>query len=73
MESLNEDSEDSVEFEYGNFSLDISVDQAKELCLLLRKNEAENTKFLNDLESKIENYLFENMTLEDAEDYFYEN
>ena len=55
------------------FNLNLTVEQAKQLCLVLRKNEPSNTKFLNDLETLITNYLFANMTLEEADDFFYEN
>ena len=53
--------------------IEMDLEEAKQLCLLLRKNEEQNTRFLHNLETSVSNYLFENMTIKDGSDFFYEN
>ncbi len=65
--------EEFDEIPMSNFELSISVDEAKELWKALRKTESENSRFLNNLELKIMNYLSNNISIEEAEEFFNEN
>ena len=66
---IQEQNQDDIE----NFELSLSIDQAKELCLLLRRRQADGSFFLNNLEVRISNYLSEVMSIGEAEDFFNEN
>ncbi|MCR5699278.1 MAG: hypothetical protein K6G52_06520 [Treponemataceae bacterium] len=62
-----------VEPEIENFELSLTLEQAKELCLLLRKRQSGHSYFLNNLELKITDYLSDVMSIGEAEEFFNEN
>ena len=66
---IQEQNQDDIE----NFELSLSIDQAKELCLLLRRRQSDGSFFLNNLEVRISNYLSEVMSIGEAEEFFNEN
>ncbi|MGP1586867.1 MAG: hypothetical protein ACTTHG_00835 [Treponemataceae bacterium] len=55
-----------------NFQLDMNIQEVKELCLFFRSLSFEKTKFITDLETELENYLFNTMTIDEAERFFNE-
>lgn len=55
------------------FDYSFSVEQAKELCYFIRKN---NVKFSNNLDNfylEIQNFVYNSMTIDEAEIFFNEN
>ena len=55
------------------FDYSFSVEQAKELCYFIRKN---NVKFSNNLDNfylEIQNFVYNSMTIDEAENFFNEN
>lgn len=56
-----------------SFNYSFSLEQAKELCLFLRRNEIGCSKYLNSLEIELQNFIYNSMTIDEAESYFNEN
>lgn len=50
----------------------MNIQEVKELCLFFRSLSFEKTKFITDLETELENYLFNTMTIDEAERFFNE-
>ena len=55
------------------FSYEFNEDELKSLVLLLRKNEAELSGCLQNLMLNLQNCVYDAMTIDEAENFFYES
>ncbi len=55
------------------FDFSFSLEQAKEICYQVRKNNIIFSKKLNKFYQEIQNFVYNSMTIDEAERFFNEN
>ncbi|MCR4940640.1 MAG: hypothetical protein K5930_11130 [Treponemataceae bacterium] len=55
------------------FTYDFSEEEVKALYLLLRKNEETMSNSLEDMKLRLENFIYDSMTIDEVENFFNEN
>jgi len=55
------------------FTYNFSVQESKDLVLLLRKYDKELPDSLKDFSISLHRYIYDSMTIEEAENFFYES
>ncbi|MEE0999292.1 MAG: hypothetical protein UIH41_06495 [Treponemataceae bacterium] len=56
-----------------SFSYNFSIQEAKDLVLLLRKHEKELPNSLIDFSISLQQHVYNSMTIDEAENFFYES
>ena len=64
---------DDFDRKNANFSYDFSMQESKDLVLLLRKYEKEIPNTLKDFSASLLKHIYDSMTIEEAEQFFHES
>lgn len=64
---------DDFDRKNANFSYDFSMQESKDLVLLLRKYEKEIPNTLKEFSTSLLKHIYDSMTIEEAEQFFHES